>query len=60
MSKDIHFDEKDCLAANALDKLACALTGPNWEKIRDTPTSSLDDVTERCKRCGFERIRPHW
>lgn len=60
MSKDVHFDKKDCLAKSALDKLACTLTGPDWEEVGTNMTSSLDDVTEKCKRCGLERIRPHW
>ncbi|WP_426211117.1 hypothetical protein [Massilia sp. TWP1-3-3] len=60
MTKDIHFEKKDCLAVKPLNKLACALNGPDWESIRITPTSSLDEVTERCKRCRLERLQPKW
>lgn len=58
MSKDIHFNKRDCLADNTIAKLACTVFGPDWEEIARVRTASLDMVTERCKRCGLERPKP--
>lgn len=58
MSKDIHFDKRDCLADSAIAKLACAVFGPDWEEVGRVQTTSLDMVTERCTRCGLERPEP--
>jgi len=60
MAKDRHFDKRDCSATGATQKIACSLFGPDWEEIRRVPTKDLDDVTERCKRCGLERPQPKW
>lgn len=58
MGKDIHFNKRDCLANSVIDKLACTVFGPDWEEIGRVQTTSLDMVTERCKRCGLERQKP--
>lgn len=45
---------------DALDRVKCIMLGPDWVEIGRTYTSSLDDVTERCRRCELTRLQPKW
>jgi hypothetical protein len=60
MGNDIYFRNEDCQAKGIIEKLACRLKGPAWKETGRVQTQDLDDVTEKCKRCGFERPQPKW
>lgn len=47
-------------AGGPVDKVKCTLLGPDWVEQNTNYTSSLDEVTERCRRCSITRLRPQW
>lgn len=60
MGKDIYSRHEECQAKGIIEKLACRLKGPAWREIGRVHTRDLDDVTEKCDRCGLERLQPKW